>query len=158
MVKNNGGQDFHPFHAHGAHYYDIGCGNGTYDPIENEKKLATYKPVLRDTTNLYRWTEKTIAGDRVGWRAWRLRVTDAGVWMIHCHILQHMIMGMQTAWIMGELEEIIRVPLKDARAYLDFGGGAFGNDTYAPMVNHYFDGAEGEEFEEEAENEEPGKI
>jgi len=26
--------------------------------VENEKKLANYKPVLRDTTNLYRWTEK----------------------------------------------------------------------------------------------------
>ncbi|KAI5363638.1 Putative multicopper oxidase, type 1, multicopper oxidase, copper-binding, cupredoxin [Septoria linicola] len=154
LVKNNGGQDFHPFHAHGAHYYDIGCGNGTYDPVANEKKLATYKPVLRDTTNLYRWTEKTVAGERVGWRAWRLRVTDPGVWMIHCHILQHMIMGMQSVWIMGDLDEIKRLPLQDARAYLDFGGGAFGNETYAPVVSHYFEGAEGEEWEEDVENSE----
>ncbi|PIA95876.1 L-ascorbate oxidase [Cercospora beticola] len=149
LVKNNGGQDFHPLHAHGAHYYDCGSGNGTYDPIEHEKRFANYTPVLRDTTTLYRYIDKTIAGERLGYRVWRLRVTDAGVWMIHCHILQHMIMGMQTAWIMGDLEEIRRVPLFDARAYLDFGGGAFGNETYAPLVNHYFEGAEGEEWEEE---------
>lgn len=65
-----------------------------------------------------------------------------------------MIMGMQTAWIMGDLDEILRVPLHDARAYLDFGGGAFGNATYAPMVNHFFDGASGEEWEEKVEAEE----
>ncbi|KAF2206413.1 hypothetical protein CERZMDRAFT_115769 [Cercospora zeae-maydis SCOH1-5] len=151
LVKNNGGQDIHPLHAHGAHYYDCGSGNGTYDAVAHEQKLATYRPVLRDTTTLYRYTTKTVAGDRLGWRVWRLRVTDPGVWMIHCHILQHMIMGMQTAWIMGELDEIRRVPLYDARAYLDFRGGAFGNATYAPIVNHYFEGAEGERWEEEEE-------
>lgn len=31
-----------------------------------------------------------------GWRAWRLRVEQPGVWMVHCHILLHMIFGMQT--------------------------------------------------------------
>ncbi len=71
--------------------------------------------------------------------------------MIHCHILQHMIMGMQSVWIMGELDEIKRVPLQDARAYLDFRGGAFGNVTYAPVVSHYFEGAEEEEWEQETE-------
>jgi len=31
-----------------------------------------------------------------GWRAWRLRITEPGVWMVHCHILLHMVFGMQT--------------------------------------------------------------
>lgn len=83
----NGGVDFHPFHAHGGHYYDIGSGNGTYDPVANEEKLKNYNPVLRDTTILYRYGEKTTAGAVAGWRGWRLRVEDAGVWMVHCHIL-----------------------------------------------------------------------
>ena len=99
------GWTIHPFHAHGGHYYDIGSkfthplalpfssadtstlnqgGNGSYSPTLNEKKLADYTPVLRDTTNLYRYTTVTTAGAPAGWRGWRLRVQDPGVWMIHC--------------------------------------------------------------------------
>lgn len=91
LVMNNGGVDYHPFHAHGGHYYDIGSGNGTYDPAANEAKLKGYNPVLRDTTNLYRYGTVTTPGINAGWRGWRLRVDDPGVWMIHCHILQHMV-------------------------------------------------------------------
>ena len=89
----NGGLDFHPFHAHGAHFWDIGAGNGTYNVTANEAKLNGTQPVKRDTTILYRYAEKTAPGTQMGWRAWRLRVTEPGVWMIHCHTLQHMIMG-----------------------------------------------------------------
>lgn len=82
LVKNNFGLDYHPFHAHGGHYYDIGSGNGTYNATENELKLQNYNPVLRDTTNLYRYTTKQTVDSDAGWRAWRLRVEDAGVWMV----------------------------------------------------------------------------
>lgn len=116
LVKNNGGVDYHPFHAHGGHYYDCGSGNGTYNATENELKLKDYRPVKRDTTNLYRYGEKTEAGLRMGWRAWRLRVEDAGVWMIHCHILQHMIMGMQSVWVMGDYMDITAVPATDGES------------------------------------------
>jgi L-ascorbate oxidase len=76
---NRGGIDFHPFHIHGGHYYDCGSGAGVYNAAENEKKLAGYNPVLRDTTNLYRYADKTGVGNTDGWRVWRLRVQDAGV-------------------------------------------------------------------------------
>lgn len=144
LVDNNGGVDFHPFHAHGGHYYDCGSGNGTYDPVENEKKLANYNPVLRDTTNLYRYGTKTTAGADAGWRAWRLRVEYAGVWMIHCHILQHMLMGMQSVWVMGDYAQITGIPLADAEGYLSWGGSVTGNETWDPRVVHYF-GDEGED-------------
>lgn len=90
---DNGGLDVHPFHAHGGHFWDIGSGNGTYDLATNEARLNGTSPVLRDTTMLYRYGTTTTPGAYAGWRAWRLRVTEPGVWMIHCHTLQHMIMG-----------------------------------------------------------------
>lgn len=68
LVNNNGGYDYHPFHMHGGHYYDCGSGNGTYDADANEEKLKGYSPVLRDTTNLYRYQEKGTAGKEMGWR------------------------------------------------------------------------------------------
>ena len=138
LVMDNGGVDYHPFHAHGGHYFDIGSGNGTYNATENEKKLQGYNPVLRDTTNLYRYTPYTVAGIDAGWRGWRLRVEDAGVWMIHCHILQHMIMGMQTVWVMGDYKQITSIPHSDAAGYLHYGGNAVGNASYAPTVAHFF--------------------
>lgn len=93
LVKNAGGLDIHPFHAHGGHFYDIGCGNGMYDVVANEEKLQGYRPVLRDTTMLYRYADVGEAGKDASWRGWRVRVNQAGVYVIHCHILQHMIMG-----------------------------------------------------------------
>ncbi len=74
-------------------------GNGTCDSVANEQKLKTYNPVRRDATDQYRYTAVTKAGVNAGWRGWRLRVEDAGVWMIHCHILQHMAMGIQSVWV-----------------------------------------------------------
>ena len=103
VIQNTGSYagavDLHPFHAHGSHYYDLGSGNGTYDPIANEEKIKGLSLARRDTTILYKWSNHVTAGTDVGWRAWRLRVTQPGVWMIHCHILQHMVMGMQTVWV-----------------------------------------------------------
>src|SRR4051812_46214317 len=52
---DSGGLDAHPWHAHGTHFWDIGAGNGTYDPVANEKKLKGTNPVKRDTTMLYRY-------------------------------------------------------------------------------------------------------
>ena len=147
-VEDNGGVDFHPFHAHGGHYYDIGSGNGTYNPEENEKKLAHYNPVLRDTTNLYRYTDYTDPGINAGWRGWRLRVENPGVWMIHCHILQHTVMGMSSVWVMGDEEQIARIPHPEAEGYLEFGGSAYGNGTWSPVCVHQFDDDVGDDWGE----------
>ncbi|KAI4611795.1 hypothetical protein J4E83_008046 [Alternaria metachromatica] len=139
LVDNNGGFDYHPFHLHGAHFYDCGSGNGTFDPFENEKKLENYNPVRRDTTNLYRYRTKGTAGEEGGWRCWRLRVLDPGCWMLHCHVLQHMIMGMQSVWVMGDYEDIARIPYSGAQGYLDFGGTAYGGQDISPVAYHNWD-------------------
>lgn len=138
-ASTNGGVENHPFHAHGRHYYDIGGGDGTYDPVANEKQLQGNPPVLRDTSVLYGYRSTTAPYVKSGWRAWRLRVDDAGVWLIHCHILQHMLMGMQTVWVFGDEEEIIHQSGNVSSGYLRYGGSAYGNETHWPEVMHYFD-------------------
>ena len=142
----SGGWDIHPFHAHGRHYWDLGSGNGTYNATANNAKLEAlhaesgWTPALRDTTMQYRYAEKGVPFTTAGWRAWRLNVSEPGVWMIHCHIIAHAIMGMQTAWVFGNASEIIsRVPQPYVAGYLDYGGSAYGNATYDPLVNHYFE-------------------
>jgi len=87
--------EYHPMHAHGEHYFDLGSGNGTYDPVANEKNFENYTPARRDTTMLFRYAESGRDEVTAGWRAWRIRITDenVGAWMMHCHILHHVIMG-----------------------------------------------------------------
>ncbi|RAH83160.1 putative multi-copper oxidase [Aspergillus japonicus CBS 114.51] len=139
-----GGFDAHPFHIHGGHVWDLGSGPGAYNATANEAKLRGYNPVLRDTSLLYKYTngDGSSAGNFTsqGWRAWRLKVDNTGVWMIHCHNIFHMIMGMQTVWVMGNASEITRkVEPALVEGYLTFGGNAYGNATYDPLVTHYFD-------------------
>lgn len=139
LVNDNGGVEYHPFHLHGGHFYDCGSGNGSYDATANEARLKDYNPVLRDTTNLYRYEAKGSPGQPASWRCWRLRVQDAGCWMLHCHILQHMIMGMQSVWVMGDYEQIARIPYSGASGYLDYGGTAYGGEDISPIVWHEWD-------------------
>ncbi|OTA92700.1 putative multicopper oxidase [Hypoxylon sp. CO27-5] len=136
-----GGFEYHPMHGHGEHYWDLGSGNGTYDAAANEEHFKNYTPMKRDTTMLHRYTSKGVDNTTAGWRAWRIRVTkdNVGAWMMHCHILQHMIMGMQTVWVFGDALTILReIPPPYISGYLNYGGNAYGNETYDPLVLEYF--------------------
>lgn len=151
---DSGGQDVHPFHQHGQHYWDLGSGNGTYDHIANDAlwesktKEGVYPPV-RDTSMLYRYRSTANIGNGTaqGWRAWRYRVEQPGVWMVHCHILQHMVMGMQTLWVTGNSSEVLTLKggegddtgVQGLEGYLMYGGSVMGNETHAPQVVHFKD-------------------
>ncbi|KAM0231823.1 hypothetical protein ACHAP5_010923 [Fusarium lateritium] len=137
-----GGWDFHPMHVHGYHVYDLGSGNGTYDAQKNEAHFKDYTPVLRDTTNLYRYAVKGVPHHTAGWRAWRIRITEdnIGAWMMHCHVTQHHVMGMATVWVFGDAEDIRgKFPAAPySQGYLNYGGSAYGSEDTEPVVNHYY--------------------
>lgn len=103
----SGGWDIHPFHAHGGHYWDLGSGNGTYNATENEAQYFSngFVPVKRDTTMLYRYASSGVPNTASGWRAWRIKVQDPGAWMMHCHILAHMIMGKLSKSLHSSIQE-----------------------------------------------------
>lgn len=127
----------HPMHAHGAHYWDVGGGQGAWDAATAERRLAGTRPVRRDTTVLYGYGRELPAGAPVGWRVWRMRITQPGVWMVHCHTSGHMIGGMQTVWVHGGAEDLLTVPRPDVDGYLTYGGDAYGNESHTPRVLHF---------------------
>lgn len=137
--RGSGGVDVHPFHAHGKHYYDLGAGGGTYDAEAVEAQRGDKQPAKRDTTMMYRFVDKVTPGAAAGWRAWRIRVTDPGVWMIHCHTLQHMIMGLQSVWVNGNAEQIQSMPTELSAGYFTYGGSVYGNEKRSPAVCEQFD-------------------
>ena len=75
--------------------------------------------------------------------------------MMHCHILQHMIMGkldslgvatdiantslgMQTVWVFGNASEITsNAPYPDVTGYFTYGGDVYGNSSYSPTMYHH---------------------
>ncbi|EXJ83429.1 hypothetical protein A1O1_07052 [Capronia coronata CBS 617.96] len=145
----------HPMHAHGGSYWDMGSGPGVYDPETHATLLQEHSVVTagsqdpggeggragittpypgsrRDTTLLYKYASQgQYPGEPNGWRVWRVRVTqrNVGVWMIHCHILQHMIMGQQTVWVFGTPEEIKNhtMPVQgNLDGYFTYGGNVVG--------------------------------
>ncbi|RMD40596.1 hypothetical protein DV735_g4534, partial [Chaetothyriales sp. CBS 134920] len=126
-LSNSGLQgvwDFHPMHAHGKHYFDLGSGNGTYDAVTNEARFENFTPAKRDTTLLYRYTLSGEAEHTAGWRAWRIRITEEDV-------------GMQTVWVFGNTSEILaKFPSQPyVNGYLTYGGDAYGNGSYDPLVD-----------------------
>ncbi|OQV19063.1 L-ascorbate oxidase [Hypsibius exemplaris] len=135
----------HPFHAHGEHVWDVGSGYGEFSSQKLEALLAKRRknggPIKRDTTNLYRNSyppQRCRSGDVVSWRAWRIRVRSPGVWMMHCHVLQHMVMGMNTVWVFGGEHDLKPLSREHAALYLGYGGRAYGNDSFDPSVVHYW--------------------
>ncbi len=89
-VKDYSASDAHPYHWHGAHYWDLGHGPGSYTDQardDNDKAIKEGKrtPLLRDTSVLYRYHKNDARGGADGWRAFRMKVTSPGVWLLHCH-------------------------------------------------------------------------
>ena len=57
---------------------------------------------------------------------------------IHYHILQHMIMGMNTVFTFGSVDEILAIPADNVQGYLVYGGDTYGNETHEPSYVHQF--------------------
>ncbi|KAI9141763.1 Cupredoxin [Paraphysoderma sedebokerense] len=101
-VSLNGVCEQHPWHMHGFSFYDLGSGPGLYNAAEHQKFLNTHNPIRRDTTTVYPYSAAFNqapgkGGDPCGWKVVRLVIDNPGVWLAHCHIPAHAIMGMQFA-------------------------------------------------------------
>ncbi|KAK9762521.1 hypothetical protein K7432_011656 [Basidiobolus ranarum] len=98
--------DQHPFHLHGHSFFDIGGGNGLYSPIELSRQVENSStPLLRDVISVYPERDdknlKYSPGTPCGWRAFRFIADNPGVWIFHCHVTAHMMLGMQTVFEVG---------------------------------------------------------
>ena len=114
VIQNIAGQtsgvaEAHPWHSHGEKYWDMGHGPGnfSYEALAASNANRTGKPYLRDTSVAYPSPgasysgQTTTKGGPAGWRLFRIRVEDPGLWLIHCHIAPHQVMGMMTMFLYG---------------------------------------------------------
>ena len=61
--------------------------------------------------------------------------------MMHCHVLAHMTMGMQTIWVFGDAPSILaKFPVQPyVSGYLTYGGDAYGNESYDPFAEGFYE-------------------
>ncbi|PSC72468.1 L-ascorbate oxidase-like [Micractinium conductrix] len=86
--QNRTAMEQHPFHLHGHHFWVLGSGEGIYSPAgtnasTNASALNTLNPPRRDTATL----------PQAGWVVVRFVADNPGVWLFHCHLLWHEMMG-----------------------------------------------------------------
>lgn len=89
----------HPWHMHGHTFYVVGSGPDEYDRDTAEvifnENVTKNSIQFRDVVTLYpnRSDNETMVGTPCGWVAIRFIANNPGVWLVHCHLVAHMIMG-----------------------------------------------------------------
>ena len=100
-VATNGICESHPFHIHGHKFWVHSQGTGLYNSTVSSTPVAR-NPVLRDSLILYATSYSHLAPNRstanylqpCGWVKFRFLADNPGLWLLHCHIGSHLLMGM----------------------------------------------------------------
>ena len=100
-VALNGVCETHPFHMHGHKFWVHSSGAGMYDKSMSDSTSIVH-PVLRDSLILYASEYAYFTPNRTtsnylkacGWTKLRMIADNPGLWMLHCHIGAHALMGM----------------------------------------------------------------
>ncbi|TXG60625.1 hypothetical protein EZV62_015198 [Acer yangbiense] len=82
MNVNN--SETHPWHLHGHDFWVLGYGDGKFNLSSDVRKYNLVDPIMKSTVPLHPY----------GWTALRFRADNPGIWLFHCHIEVHFLMGM----------------------------------------------------------------
>lgn len=82
MNLNN--SETHPWHLHGHDFWVLGHGDGKFDMSRDVHKYNLVNPIMKNTVPLHPY----------GWTALRFQANNPGIWLFHCHIEAHYLMGM----------------------------------------------------------------
>ena len=116
-VALNGVCESHPMHLHGHSFWIHSHGTGLYDPKKNLWPDVR-EPVLRDSMMMYATEYPYFAANRnvsnhrkpCGWTKIRFVADNPGLWMLHCHIGAHSLMGM-TVFLKEDVKHLSMIDL-----------------------------------------------
>ncbi|KAF6212859.1 hypothetical protein GE061_010569 [Apolygus lucorum] len=97
----------HPIHLHGYTFHVVGQG------LLNQSQTMEDIKALNEADRLPKKLTRAVAKDSAGvpnrgWMALRFLADNSGVWMFHCHVTNHVEMGMALLLQVGDREEIIK--------------------------------------------------
>ncbi|XP_045793458.1 laccase-7-like [Trifolium pratense] len=79
----------HPMHLHGMNFHILAQDFGIFNPATDRLKYNLVNPQIRNTVPV----------PVAGWAAIRFRANNPGVWFLHCHVDDHNLWGLVTAFI-----------------------------------------------------------
>jgi len=84
VLNNDDPTEVHPWHLHGHCFHVLGMGEGRYDPERDSAKLNEKDALCIDTvTVMYK-----------SWVYLRFEAKNPGMWIMHCHMEAHLVLGM----------------------------------------------------------------
>ncbi|KAJ4715669.1 L-ascorbate oxidase family protein [Melia azedarach] len=89
MTKND--SETHPWHLHGHDFWVLGYGDDKFNLSTDGQKFNLVNPIMKNTVPLHPY----------GWTALRFRADNPGVWIFHCHIEPHFLLGMTVLFESG---------------------------------------------------------
>jgi len=98
-MSDDGGCEQHPWHLHGHNFHIVGSGPDAYGPDDRaliNRIVSTRKDfIVRDVLTLFpdQVVENTTSQAPCGWIAVRFVADNPGLWLTHCHLTAHQIMG-----------------------------------------------------------------
>ncbi|XP_015605758.1 uncharacterized protein LOC107272784 [Cephus cinctus] len=94
---------YHPFHLHGYDFYVFDMGNFTSNDTEGNVKsiLANHENKLRHRRYKNPPGKDTVLLPSGGYVILRFKADNPGWWLFHCHIVFHMIVGMELIFHVG---------------------------------------------------------
>ncbi|KAJ4715670.1 L-ascorbate oxidase family protein [Melia azedarach] len=89
MTTNN--SETHPWHLHGHDFWVLGYGDGKFNLSTDTQRYNLVDPIMKNTVPLHPY----------GWTALRFRADNPGIWIFHCHIEEHFLLGMMVFFESG---------------------------------------------------------
>ncbi|XP_042374470.1 laccase-14-like [Zingiber officinale] len=86
------GIDNHPLHLHGFNFFVLAQGFGNYNATTARSRYNLVDPQVRNT----------IAVPAGGWAVIRFVANNPGVWIMHCHLEQHVSLGLATVFVVED--------------------------------------------------------
>ncbi|XP_054781488.1 laccase-7-like [Prosopis cineraria] len=78
----------HPMHIHGFNFHVLAQGTGNYNASNDESKFNLNDPQIRNT----------VAVPFGGWSVIRFQANNPGIWLVHCHLENHVTWGLTMAF------------------------------------------------------------
>ncbi|XP_014271530.1 uncharacterized protein [Halyomorpha halys] len=98
----------HPVHLHGYKFYIVGMGllgiNETLDDIKDKNEYDLIEKNLKNPIS-----KDTVSVPNKGYAIVRFFTDNPGFWLLHCHITNHMELGMAMILQIGSPEEILNM-------------------------------------------------
>ncbi|CAO1628463.1 unnamed protein product [Parajaminaea phylloscopi] len=141
--KLSGHVEVHSWHLHSRKFHHLASGPGSFSDaaLARARGQGYRRPVPRDTVAVWpepgstlNESDTLLPEESGGWTVLRYEATQAqaGVWLLHCHLVFHMVMGMSSTFVVAP--DALPSKFSGDPAYFQFGTNVRSPYTYSQSL------------------------